>query len=376
MKDFYSAFTAEYGRVSFFHSEKGVLYEEIRGKTFEKNAISINSSGRFCVCAGDEIFVFAEETDGSLDFFRKTGGLWKKQTLIERGFPPDAQFKVFFAGGRLIMLLGNGKNVMMSEFRDGIWGKPVNTGEGECFHLCGVSEGSFSIALRDKVGNIYLKEVSRQGKERVLFLKNADKIVDISFLNCEDGLYCAYIMKSMFSMRIWFRIQGGNAKEIFVWEGVYADKVLVLRRKETIYVLWTMGDIYMFSEYDEERHEFREGGSGKAVFGGRAEKAYFTDLSGDFDFEADEILYGRGRIPDIFVRAEEPESEKEKIRKEEYKKDEEILRLSRLLEERSSEVFAINGSMRTKTKNLNKRIKELEAEIERLKSEKEEEKEE
>ena len=48
MKDFYSAFTAEYGRVSFFHSEKGVLYEEVRGKTFEKNAISINSSGRLC----------------------------------------------------------------------------------------------------------------------------------------------------------------------------------------------------------------------------------------------------------------------------------------------------------------------------------------
>ena len=320
--------------------------------------------------------IFAEEMDGSLDFFRKTGGLWRKQTLIERGFPKDAQFKVFFAGDRLIMLLGNGKNVMMSEFKDGIWVKPREIGSGTEFRLCGAGGDGFILALWDKDGGVYLKEIGSQEKEKRLLLKNADKIVDISFLYHDGRLMSAYIARSMFSVRVWFRTADENAKEVFVWEGVYADKVLVLVRKGKIFVLWTMGDIYMFSEYDEEKHEFREGGSGKAPFGGRAEKAYFTDLSGDFDFEADEILYGRGKIPDIFVKAEETESEKEKMQKEEHKKDEEILRLSRLLEERSSEVFAINGSMRSRTKNLNKRIKELEEEIDRLKSEKTEKNEE
>lgn len=382
MKSFYSAFIAENGRLHFFGCDRGLLYEEIKGNTFEKNDVSLNSSGRFSVCVLKEMLIFSVGSDGSMDFFRKKGSVWKKQTLIRKGFPWGVDFRVFSLGESMVMMFRNKDEIMVSKFTDGIWEKPAIICKGDFFSICGGGKDFFTAALWEKNGGIQLKEIYiNKGisvKESMPFIKNAGRIKDISFLMHEGKVFACYLVKNMFSMQIWFKEKGDDKKEIFVWEGIYADKVLVSVKDGVIYVLWTMGNIYMFSEYDKERHVFHEARSGKADFGGKAEKAYFMDITGDFDFKSEEMLYGRSGIPDIFIKAEE--ETKENIKEDnpngqsnQYKTENmfsietDKAELERLLEERNEELYSLRGAMQAKVRTLNKRIEELEEEIKNLK---------
>ena len=109
---------------------------------------------------------------------------------------------------------------MVSRFINGIWETPVKIGKGDFFKICGTGKDFFIIAIKEKAGDICLKKIVAENSVKTVesfsFIKSAERILDISFLAYDEGLFCAYIVKTMFSVQIWFKEGGRGKKEIFV----------------------------------------------------------------------------------------------------------------------------------------------------------------